>query len=295
MAVMKGRMMVAAVAVLAVVTPPAEARTELSVMTWNVCAGTNPRCGLYRADAEQLARSIGQYAVDRPIKPDVIFLEEFCTGAEGTLERWLEQRTGRRWSIRSWSILSNAGVPYACQPDRLGRSRGAQSITVAVADDAVTFQTLLLDAPPWYVKRAVVCATIPLKRVRACGTHLSSGETYDDREPGAPYRTKQVKDLMAFATQPGYWTVFGGDLNVTPPDSGAGSAAGRRAMAPAYQAYGECDQRGTSRNGQWTHSSGGVRKKLDYLFVPKGSMWRCDIAPLTALSDHRPLYIQIAL
>jgi endonuclease/exonuclease/phosphatase family metal-dependent hydrolase len=292
---MKARTLLAALAALAVAAPAPEVRTELSVMTWNVCTGTNPRCGLYRAGAEQLAWTIGQYALNQPIRPDVIFLQEFCTGADRALEHSLEQRTGRGWSIRSWGLLSSTGAPYPCQPDRSGRSRGAQSIAIAVASDSVTFRTHPLASPPWYVKRAVLCATIPAKRVRACGTHMSSGERYDDRQPGAPYRTRQIQQLMAHAVEPGYRTVFGGDLNVAPPDSDSGGAAGRRAIVPAYQAYSECDQRGTSRTGQWTHSDASGRKKLDYLFVPKGSTWRCHLPPLTPLSDHRPLYIRVAL
>jgi endonuclease/exonuclease/phosphatase family metal-dependent hydrolase len=294
MTVMKRSVVLAAVAVLAFANPAAEARTELAVMTWNVCAGTNPRCGLYRAGVEDLARNIGRYAVNQPIKPDVIFLQEFCTGADQVLERQLEQLTGRGWSIRSWGLSKN-GAPYACQPDRLGRSRGAQSVTIAVAYDSVDFQAYPLTSPPWYVKREALCATIPAKRVRACGSHLSSGESYDDRRPDAPYRTRQIKELMAYTALPGYWTVFGGDLNVAPPDSGYGSAAGRRATVPAYQAYQECDQRGTSRTGQWTQRDSGGRQKLDYLFVPKGGVRWCHVAQPTALSDHRPVFIKVIL
>lgn len=292
---MKGLSALAVVAVLAAATPAAQARTELSVMTWNVCAGTNGNCGLYRASVDELARSVGRYAVDQPIKPDVIFLQEFCTGADRPLELWLERRTGRRWSIRSWGLVSGTGAPYACHPDRLGRPRGAQSVAVAVASDSVTFESSPLTGPPWYVTRGVVCATIPARRVRACGTHLSSGERYDDRQPGAPFRTRQIRELMDHATRPGHWTIFGGDLNVSPPDSGSGSAAGRRAIVPAYRTYQECDQNGPGRTGRWTHRDRGGQKKLDYLFFPKGAARSCLLAPPTAQSDHRPLLLKVTL
>ncbi|MGV9302201.1 endonuclease/exonuclease/phosphatase family protein [Nonomuraea sp. NPDC003727] len=292
---MKARAIAAAVAVLALLPPAAvaETRTAVAVMTWNVCTGTNPACGLYRADAPQLVQAIGEYAVNQPIRPDVIFLQEFCTGADSALELGLRQRTGRKWTVRSFALTSNTGAPYACHPDKLGRPRGTQSITVAVAADTATFQSLPLTTPPWYVKRAVLCATIPAKRVHACGTHLSVGTAYDDRQPGAPYRTRQIKELMAYAAKPGYHSVFGGDLNVAPPDSTNGSAAGRRAIMPAYQAYRECDQRGSSRTGRWTHSAGERRKKLDYLFVTKGGTRRCHVPPPTSMSDHTPLYLRV--
>ncbi|GII97611.1 hypothetical protein Ssi02_78420 [Sinosporangium siamense] len=291
---MKAVVLAGAIAAVLLAPPAvAEARTALAVMTWNVCAGTNAACLLYRADPQQLAQKVGDYAVNQPIKPDVIFLQEFCTGADRALELGLRQRTGRAWTVRSVALTSNTGVPYACHPDKLGRSRGNQSVTVAVASGKVSFQSHPLSSPSWYVKRAVLCATITGKRAHVCGTHLSAGTQYDDGQPGAPYRTKQIKELIALAAKPGHHTVFGGDLNVSPPGSGYGSAAGRRAVVPAYQAYRECDQRGGSRTGRWTHSSGGKRKKLDYLFAPKSSSRQCHVAPPTSLSDHRPVYLKV--
>ncbi|TQS26545.1 endonuclease/exonuclease/phosphatase family protein [Microbispora sp. KK1-11] len=292
---MKGLATPAVIAVLAWTSPaavPVEP-TALAVMTWNVCTATNANCRLYQADAQQLAQIIGGYATSQPIRPDVIFLQEFCGGADRTLELGLQQRTGRKWTVRSLALTSNAGAPYACHADKSGRARGAQSIAIAVADDAVTFTSHPLSSPPWYVKRAVLCATIAAKRVRACGTHLSSGTRYDDRQPGAPYRTRQIKEMMAYAAKPGYRSVFGGDLNVAPPDSADGSAAGRRAIVPAYRAYRECDQNGTSRTGRWTHSADGRRKKLDYLFTSQSSKRQCHVAPPTSLSDHRPVYLRV--
>ncbi|MFB4275890.1 endonuclease/exonuclease/phosphatase family protein [Nonomuraea sp. MTCD27] len=268
----------------------APVRTELSVMTWNVCTGTNSDCRLYRAGAVELAENIGRQALSRTARPGVIFLQEFCTGATGTLELWLERRTGRSWTVGSWGLTTHDGKPYACHPDRLGRPRGAQSIAVAVAGEA-TFETHPLPAPPWYVRRAALCATVAAPKVRACGTHLSSGAQYDDRQPGAPYRTRQLQRLLEVAARPGYRTIVGGDLNVSPPDGGYGSAAGRRAVAPFYRAYQECDQRGARRMGGRTRED----KKLDYLFAPKGSVRSCHVAREVTLSDHKPVHMEVAL
>ncbi|MFC4009512.1 hypothetical protein ACFOY2_19960 [Nonomuraea purpurea] len=68
-------------------------------------------------------------------------------------------------------------------------------------------------------------------------------------------------------------------------------AAGRRAVAPAYRAYQECDQRGARRSGRWTREG----KKLDYLFAPKGSVRRCRVEHDVTLSDHKPVYAGLAL
>ncbi|WP_052422894.1 endonuclease/exonuclease/phosphatase family protein [Nonomuraea candida] len=262
----------------------------LPVMTWNVCTGTNSACRLYRASTVELAEQIGRRALAR--RTEVIFLQEFCTGADGALEGWLEQRTGRRWTLGSWGLTNRDGTPYACHPDRLGRPRGAQSIAVAVAgDDPVRYEVHPLPAPPWFVKRAAICADLPARKVRACGTHLSSGAGYDDRQPGAPYRTKQLRRLLEISAAPGYRSVVGGDLNVSPPDSGQGSAAGRRAVAPFYRQYQECDQRGGRRTGGWTREG----KKLDYLFAPKGGVRGCHVERDVTLSDHKPVHLRVAL
>ncbi|MFG1948998.1 endonuclease/exonuclease/phosphatase family protein [Nonomuraea sp. NPDC048826] len=288
--------LVMALTVAAVVPAGAgHARTRLSVLTWNVCAGTNSLCALYRAGALELAWNISGHAIGGPVRPDVIFLQEFCSGATATLERTLEIRTGRPWTVGSWSLQDAGGAPYLCHPDRLGRPRGAQSIAVAVADHRAVFRTHPLPFPPWYVRRAVLCATIGAIRVHACNTHLSSGAAYDDRQPGAPYRTRQIRRLLDVAARPGHRAVFGGDLNVAPPDGRVGGAAGRRAAAAAYRDHRECDQRGASRAGRWTHDGSTGRKKLDYVFAPPGSVRRCHVDHPVTLSDHRPLYAELAL
>ncbi|MFD2351501.1 endonuclease/exonuclease/phosphatase family protein [Nonomuraea ferruginea] len=121
------------------------------------------------------------------------------------------------------------------------------------------------------------------------------GTPYDDRQPGAPYRTKQIRRLLDIAAKEGHRAVFGGDLNAAPPDSRTGAAAGRRAVAPAYRRHRECDQRGGDRTGRWTHLGSGGRKKLDYVFAPPGAVRRCHVGHGVTLSDHRPLYAELAL
>ncbi|MET8333353.1 endonuclease/exonuclease/phosphatase family protein [Streptosporangium canum] len=299
--------LMATAAALVVVTAPVSAgqahvRTlspTISVMSWNVCAGTNPGCFFYGRSMREVAVKVGEYATTQPIKPDVIFLQEFCSGGTAVLESLLEQKTGRAWTVRSSILTVKDGSPKVCAPDRQGRPRGDTAVTVAVAGNAATFQAHGLTSPPWYVKRMALCAAIPARRVNVCGTHLSAGLSYDDREPGAPFRTKQVEELLAAAAKPGYRAVFGGDLNLAPPDSGQSTAAKRRILAPVYAAYAECDQNG-SRDGRWTEKhpreDGSVSKrKLDYLFAPRGSVTRCHVAQDAVSSDHRPIYVKTDL
>lgn len=241
----------------------------VSVMTWNVCAGTNSVCGLYRSTTQELAWAVSRQAV----ASDVVFLQEFCTGGTWDLEQGLEFATGRQWTVRSWGLTGADGSPYACHPDRNGRPRGAQSVTVAVASGQAAFTTRRLASPPWYVGRAVLCAR--LSSVKVCGTHLSSGRSDDDHQPGSPYRTRQIRQLLAEA---GPRAIVGGDLNAQP---------GHRAIAPLYAAFDECDARMRP-----THDNG---KKLDYLFAPKGTVVSCRVGLPGDGSDHRPLFVKVAL
>ncbi|MEU4536048.1 endonuclease/exonuclease/phosphatase family protein [Streptosporangium sp. NPDC023825] len=291
--------LVVAAVPLSVGQAQAKASSAISVMSWNVCAGTNAACLFYGEDVREVAAQVGRYATTQPIRPDVILLQEFCSAGTVALESTLERGTGRAWTVRSSALTMGNGSPKPCAPDRQGRPRGDMAVTVAVAGDAATFQAHGLTSPPWYVRRMALCAAIPARRVNVCGTHLSSGLSYDDSAPGAPFRVKQVRELLAVAVRPGYRAVFGGDLNLPPPDSRQSTAAKRRILAPVYAAHAECDQKGR-RDGRWTEKharqDGGVtRRKLDYLFAPKGSVRRCHVAQDAAPSDHKPVYVKVGL
>jgi endonuclease/exonuclease/phosphatase family metal-dependent hydrolase len=277
--------------------PPSS--STISVMSWNVCAGTNAGCLFYGRSMQEVAVNVSWYATSQPIKPDVIFLQEFCSDGTAILESLLEQKTERLWTVRSSVLTWRDGSPKVCAPDRQSRPRGNVAVTVAVADNAATFQAHALTSPPWYVKRMALCATIPARTVNVCGTHLSAGLPYDDKEPNAPFRAKQVEELLAAAAKPGYRALFGGDLNLPPPDSGHSTAVKRRILAPVYAAHAECDQN-DSRDGRWTEKhvreDGGVSKgKLDYLFAPRGSVIRCHVVQGAAPSDHKPIYVKVNL
>ncbi|MGC5010723.1 endonuclease/exonuclease/phosphatase family protein [Streptosporangium sp. DT93] len=290
------------VAVAPLLTGQAQAEVSspaLSVMSWNVCAGTNPACLLYGRDMREVAVEIGRYATGQAIRPDVILLQEFCSGGTAVLEGVLEQATRRAWTVRSSVLTLKDGSPKVCAPDRQGRPRGDIAVAVAVADHAAVFRAHALTSPPSYAGRMALCAAVPARRVHVCGTHLSSGLSYDDNRPDAPFRRKQVGELLAAVAKPGYRAVFGGDLNLPPPDSRQGTAVKRRILAPVYAAYAECDQKG-GRSGRWTEKHAGenggvVKRKLDYLFAPRGSVVRCHVAQGAGSSDHKPVYAGLNL
>ncbi|MEV0588977.1 endonuclease/exonuclease/phosphatase family protein [Nonomuraea sp. NPDC050310] len=264
---------VAGMVLAAAPLPAGQGVAAVRVMTWNVCGGTNGACPLYRAGVHQLGWTAAKYALAG--RSRVVFLQEFCTGADAALEKSLEELSGARWSVRSWGLRDAKGRPYACRPDYQGRERGTQSVVVAVQAGQAAFSEHELSSPPWFVRRAAVCADVPAWRLRACGTHLSSGMSNDDHQDGSPYRVKQVRELERAAREGGRRVVFGGDLNLTPH---------RAAITAVGARWRECDPR-----QRWTFTG----KKIDYLFAP--GMRECRVGAADAPSDHRPLYGEATL
>ncbi|TYB68473.1 hypothetical protein FXF51_11575 [Nonomuraea sp. PA05] len=237
----------------------------LHVMTWNVCAGTYSGCPLHRRTTAELAWHVAVLAT----KADVIFLQEFCTGADAGLERELEARTGRPWSVKSAAFAHPDGSPYQCSPDWNGRARGVQSVTLALARQDARFEVHALTTPPWGLRRPAICTAD-----RAfCTAHLSSGSVYDDRQKGAPYRHRQLRELFALGRR----GVVGGDLNLVP-----------RAAAAAYEGRDECDPR-----ERWTYVT--RKRKIDYVFAGDGRMRGCFVDHARkGWSDHVPVHAWVA-
>ncbi|MFI6316498.1 endonuclease/exonuclease/phosphatase family protein [Nonomuraea sp. NPDC050556] len=244
------------------VTLPAQPQV-IQVMTWNACAGTYSSCPLFRRSTAELAWHVAVLAT----KADVVFLQEFCTGADADLERELESRTGRSWSVKSAGFTRPDGSPYECAPDWTGRSRGTWSVTMAVAEPDARFEVHPLTSPPWATRRFAICTA----GRTFCTAHLSSGSVYDDRQKGAPYRHQQLRELLALSRG-----VVGGDLNLTP-----------RAAATAYDGRDECDPR-----NRWTYVT--RKRKIDYVFAADGRMRGCFVDRARAgWSDHVPLHATV--
>ncbi|GIH80030.1 endonuclease/exonuclease/phosphatase family protein [Planobispora longispora] len=199
---------------------------------------------------------------------DVVFLQEFCTGADADLERELEVRTGRAWSVESAGLAHPDGSPYQCFPDWNGRARGVQSVTLAVAGQDARFEVHALTSPPWGARRYAVCTADRT----LCTAHFSSGSIYDDRQKGAPYRHRQLRELFKLGRG-----VVGGDLNLVPRDAAA-----------AYAGRDECDPR-----SRWTYVT--RKRKIDYVFAGDGRMRRCFVDyARKGWSDHVPMHAWVA-
>lgn len=264
----------------------------VKVMSWNVCSN-NSACPLYKARASAISSKIAYWATNN-FSPDALFLQELCEKDAKPVETALEAATGRGWDVRFAPVqyLVTGTVEKAqkiCVRDLDGRDRGSYGIGLAIPDSNVWYMAYSLWSPSAYEQRTVLCGTLESRALSFCATHFSSGLTEDD--PNGTYRLTQVHQLLDTANKPRYRAIFGGDLNLTPPDSPAGPVPD--ALAPAYDAYEECDQyaNGGRRTGTPTHGS----SKLDYIFGPRAATYQCRVATASSDSDHKPIYATITL
>lgn len=282
--------------------PGAHAAVTVSVMSWNACANVSG-CPLFRAAPDRIDRAVLAAATDS-FSPDVVMLQEFCEKDASRLRRALERATGRGWAVRfapiGWMVgVTATGEPAEpaeqvpatrlCAPGPEGDDRGAYGIALAVPAAAGWHATYALTSPATDEQRAVLCAAIVSRAVHVCTTHLSSASAGDD--PGGAYRVRQVGELLAAVAAPRYRTIFGGDLNLTPPAARSGPVPD--ALGAAYDSYEECDQ--SANGGRRTGTPTFGTAKLDYVFGPPEATYRCRVAPRNDDSDHRPIYATVRL
>ncbi|MCN9243724.1 endonuclease/exonuclease/phosphatase family protein [Streptomyces sp. RY43-2] len=311
-------------------TPAAAPASDLNVMTWNVCANNNPNCwdenlaGKDQVSAEIAAR-LPQPGSDHEILPDVIFFQEFCEKHAKPVEQALEARTGREWDVRfaptqyslgqlGESILGQYGVMAQKECAKAdGLDRGSFGVALAVPAANTYYKGYTLQSPVSFIwkgedtkaeQRPALCADLPERAVQVCTSHFSAGEGLDD--PDGVYRKKQAAEFTGITelAPAGYHTVFGGDLNSVPPDSGWGGSDGKNSgvLSTMYASYRECAQLGdlnAARKGPATANAGDDGKatmKIDYIFAQRNAPFRsCAVSSTHGSSDHWTLYGTVAL
>ena len=166
-----------------------------------------------------------------------------------------------------------------------------------------------------FLRTMLACATIvgsllaTARPAHAAGAPLpSAGQRWAlVSEANGLYVTSELNDagghagmLRARAPGIGGWEkyrlapiqyIFGGDLNLTPPDSPSGAVPG--ALGPVYDAYQECDQSAFGGLRKGTPTDGG--SKIDYIFGPATAGYQCRVASEATDSDHKPIYARVAL
>lgn len=276
-------------------TAPAPDPTDaVSVLSWNLCSN-NSACSLYRATPSTLTNAVVSAATHDGFSAQVVFLQEFCEADAKPVELGLEAATGRGWDVRFAPIdyrVAGVEVQKRCVADSAGTDRGGYGVGLAVPDENVWYQRDALPSPPGKEQRAALCATVDSMAANFCVAHFSSGGApspgYDPDDPDNIYRPQQATTLNQAVAKGDFVSVFGGDLNVVPPDAPSDALDD---LAPVYAEHQECDQSAYagSRDGAPTHGS----IKIDYIFGPADADYQCSVDATNTTSDHFPIYARI--
>ena len=286
---------------------------DFRVMSWNVCANHNSACGNHRVEGASLGSQItarmGTTAEAQQYR--AVFLQEMCESQAKAVEIALETKTGTGWDVRFAPIkftVDNSSMKAARTCDNSGsagswKDRGSYGIGLAVPDANVWYTSYDLPSPQnrtiegaWtrMEQRTAICAVLPAQALQFCTAHFSAGLPTDDAD-GSKRREQAAKlqEIVHAYTQPGYRTVYGGDLNATPPDSDPANDLPKDLMTSAYAADKECDE-GLSaerpRDGRATKPLATRSIKIDYLFGPSaGTVVSCDVTADAGESDHYPI------
>ncbi|MBM7786017.1 endonuclease/exonuclease/phosphatase family protein [Tenggerimyces flavus] len=280
---------------------PTPSAGTVSVMSWNVCAANNAACDFFHTPGGPMASAVATQATSAGFAADAVLLQEVCETHAPLVEQELERRSGRAWSVRfapSYERLPNLTpvvlVQKACQRDTAGAARGSFGIALAVPAENAWYHWYPLPSPPATVaspqeQRVAVCATVESRKLHVCAAHFSAG--HPTLPPADDFRPEQAQALLQRVAKSGYTSIFGGDLNLSPPDDAEGDEP-KSALVPLYAAYEECDQsaHGGARDGRPTFGS----LKLDYVFGPPSATFACRVGA-TGQSDHEPIFATVSI
>lgn len=250
---------------------------ELRIATWNMCGVRQWGCEdtgsrRQKIDAvEELATAGGA---------GVIMLQEVCADDLALARKELGGSWHSTFQAYSYRAADGTDTPVRCA-QRLG---GTAGIAVLASSPLSHVEQVPTPQPVVGLRRGIRCATVATRDVQVCDAHLSLVGA-DKAHPRWEYRDDQLAALFGAA---GPRTVFGGDLNSSPPTAADDTY---RWIWPdeAYRRYRECDQASpSSRAGRDTHASG---SKLDYEFtaLPRTG---CAVRD-TGVSDHRALVMTV--
>ncbi|MFJ5934670.1 hypothetical protein [Streptomyces sp. NPDC093071] len=188
-------------------------------------------------------------------------------------------------SVKAARTCGNAGSGASGR-----KARGAHGIGFAGPDENVWYRSYDLPSPQnrtigtdrvcteW---RTAICAVLPSRALRFCTTRSGAGLSTDGAD-GSKRKEQTVKlqETVHPYTRPGCRTVYGGDLNSTPPDS-ASTDVPKDVVTSAYVADKECDEglpAARSRDGRATKPLATRGIKVDYLSGPSvDTVVPCDV------------------
>ncbi|NUW02524.1 endonuclease/exonuclease/phosphatase family protein [Streptomyces sp. CAI 127] len=279
--------------------------TTLNVMSWNVCANNNGKCGW--SDARAGFVELNEEIKARLKSPDVILFQEFCEKHAKRVEWMLEDHTGRGWDVRFAPVHHQIDGPRIQKQCAMGPApdsadRGAFGIAIAVPEENVWYKRhdLTSPQPAVHEQRSALCAALPARAVMVCNAHFTAGGD-DFGDPKGEWRTEQAAQLAEIVKvyeQRGYRTIFGGDFNSVPPDHTI-SDPPNTILIKTYAEYRECDENSIKerpRDGDATKPFDKRAIKIDYIFAQDTAEFSsCSVDADTGKSDHYPIYGTVKL
>ncbi|MBE1491727.1 endonuclease/exonuclease/phosphatase family protein [Plantactinospora soyae] len=281
-------------ALLLVVATPAMAAVaaepkNLQVMSWNMCGSQRSTWGCAGTGTPQQKIDVVMYHVQHNFVHAAL-LQEVCENDLTLLMGQLGVGWSRSFFPYQWSqdgVRSNS---------RCGNDNGRSDRigTAIVIKAGMSSAQLYPTTQPWTGQnRPFQCATATYWNVRLCNVHLSTQASNPDH-PDWEYGDDQLAEIRSI-TSAFPRVVFGGDFNVTPPDSPGNARAwlwpaGLYSTGAGTAGYQECDQEGATRTGRPTHDGGW---KIDYVFSSEPRRW-CALGN-SAYSDHHVLVESVSV
>ncbi|MGH8878157.1 MAG: hypothetical protein ACRD0P_12565 [Stackebrandtia sp.] len=291
---------------------------DLGVMTYNVCADSNPkdpgtdreRCSHGKQTKKVSDGLAGKMAKREGLR--VVMLQEICSA---DIQRLNKMSGLKKWEF-SFAAIRDRGEDKkkdkklhdrTCSRDSKTKDkRGEFGVGIGVKTHDVKFRSKNFSdeqSPDgrdqwgsWDVRQAVLCADVKAWKVSACGTHLTPSHGGDAADPNQFWKAQkaQVPALRDYAEKGDFdRVVFGGDLNQAAPD-GYGGHGDKSTVATAYDTHVECAQSSpeSKRDGRGTFQKedGSDKKKIDYLFATKSAGTDCYVPKShVSFADHLPV------
>ncbi|MFG1948761.1 PKD domain-containing protein [Nonomuraea sp. NPDC048826] len=275
---------------------PAQAEVvEIQIGQFNMAGGNDDHGHKGDEAPDALVRSIENR------DPAFVTVQEGC-------QDWLERLDALlpAYSVHFDPVLTErGGAPADCKhPSPFGNA-------IIYRDDLgidTRPEGYSLGSPAGSEQRELLCVASAARRFVICSTHLSSGDSHEDRK----HEAAEAKEILE-SEYAGYTTFLGGDLNAEPGedplDSFYHSGYGSGADGTLKEVDSPCRNVITERllvltplpvfipcrSGESTHGNLFTRKKIDYLFVSPDIHVR-DADVTNALhSDHDPLWADITV
>jgi endonuclease/exonuclease/phosphatase family metal-dependent hydrolase len=181
---------------------------QVRAISWNICGeaggvrGSTGWCP-YREYPGVKSEQVALVAEER--QANVLFLQEICSGAEGSHLARLQERLGPGWDFAYAAAARPDG-----RTDCRGTLTGTLSVALAVKGEitGITEEDTVPSSPNDKLRLPILCATVSGWTMRVCTTHLIPSD--EDRARG------QAQNVRDYLEQLNAEYVVGGDFNRNP-------------------------------------------------------------------------------